>query len=59
MYYDVAYANIKIIKLLDKLLTIVCIDKIKITFVQNIFNIIFVAIINTYIDVKIQSYFCH
>ena len=40
MYYDVAYANIKIINLLDKLLNVFCINKINSTFVQNIFNII-------------------
>ena len=41
MYYDVTYANIKSINLLDKLLTIFCINKLNYTFVQNISNVLF------------------
>ena len=58
MYYDVAYANIKVINLLDKLLKFFRINKIN-SSLYNYIQYYFVTNISPYIDVKIQSYFCN
>ena len=56
MYYDVAYANIKSINLLDKLLIFFLINKKNPVYVHDMFNILLSKTKITYLDVHIFAY---